>query len=573
MKLKLAILFTLLSVFVSNAAFRVEAWVSITNNPVGNTQTLVWNSALTRTWTNSAGDASTQIQTTNSIRNARTNLQSQLSSYLFTNGYSVTYGTNTNDVIIYGLTNAYFTIAIGGLWAKVDYYTNTVYGSSAYTVPYVDVNSNSFRIFQQSHIVTNLNYATQKVSSTSYPFTNFPHSMRTENPSFTNLSTFGGTNRPNDFLATNGGMRNVWASNMLVTNLTGTILSATLTSNTDTNGTYTNAIRINVSILLATNTTLLGGSASNMVLTNISWLNGYLGGLTNGQLVNVFLTNLPSAQVTNLNAYGGTLSNFIAHTMVVTNLSAPGSGANSQRIGASSTASGNSAVAYGVGAVAAGDYTVAVGTGAEANSSSGISIGTSAESQLPGDTALGTGAQASGGQSLALGPNASAGHTNSTALGKGATTTTTNQIVLGTSSEQVKIPGRLADSITTNLTIKGVNTVSGRFDYGQAFNSGLANGYNSGVRLGTNVWVKMSGYSGAVTNAGFVAESDGARHTLQFANPGLSVAILHNSGIEGTSANRIWTGTGGVVVSTNDPAMLEIIYDGDEGHWWIISFR
>lgn len=579
MKLKLILLLTLLNVLCSNAATRVEAWVSITNTPVGNTQTLVWNSSMTRTWTNSAGDASTQIQTTNSIRNARTNLQNQLSSYLFTNGYAITYGTNTNDVIIYGLTNAPFTITIGGLWASVAYYTNTVYGASAYTVPYIDYNSNTYRIFQQSHIITNFDYSTQKVSSTSYPFTNFPHSMRTDNPAFTNLSTFGGTNQPTDFLATNGGMRNVWASNLLVTNLTGTILSATLTSNTDTNGTYTNALRLNVNILLATNTTLLGGSASNMVLTNLTWLNGVLGGLTNGQLVNTFLTNIQSAQITNLNAYGGTLSNIIAHTLVATNLSSPGTGSQSEKLGSGSISSGTRSVAFGVSASATNSDSVAIGYGATAWAQGAIVVGAAAASDVYGlqSISIGSEAVAAGTNSIALGALAAVSqyHENSIALGKGAATTETNQIMMGTSVTKVTIPGRLEGGSITNSSLKGTNAFEAKLTFVPRSNTGLANGFNSGIVLGSNAWIKLSGPTAAYTNVGFSSSgvASGDRYLVHFDNPGLSVSVRHDSGLDATAANRVYTGTGAELNSTNNPAVLDLIYDGAVSRWRVNSFR
>lgn len=122
-------------------------------------------------------------------------------------------------------------------------------------------------------------------------------------------------------------------------------------------------------------------------------------------------------------------------------------------------------------------------------------------------------------------------------------------------------------------TLTGTNVINGRIDLIAGNRTTLANGYNSGTILGTNVYLRMSGPSAAYTNAGFAAAVDGSWHKLQFDNPGLSYTILDNSGLDAVAANRILTGTGGLINSTNNPVFVEVIYDAVNTKWRVIAFR
>lgn len=255
--------------------------------------------------------------------------------------------------------------------------------------------------------------------------------------------------------------------------------------------------------------------------------------------------------------------------------SASATNINTTAVGYAAVASTNYATAVGAGATASEYASIALGEGVVTSGREAVGVGTSdTESSAFGTVAVGGSAVASGGKSVALGYQSAASHTNSTAIGYAATTTTTNQVRIGTSSETVSIPGVLAiDGTQTNTTWRGTNVFNGRLDLYPGARTSLANGYNSGTVLGTNVYLRMSGPTAAYTNAGFAAAVDGTWHKLQFDNPGLSYTILNSSGLEATAANRILTGTGALVNSTNNPVFIETIYDGSVSRWRIISIR
>jgi hypothetical protein len=126
----------------------------------------------------------------------------------------------------------------------------------------------------------------------------------------------------------------------------------------------------------------------------------------------------------------------------------------------------------------------------------------------------------------------------------------------------------------TNPIVRGTNIINAQVVYTPTANSGLANGYNSAIALGAT-YVQFSGPSAAYTNVGFSAANvmNGKRHLCQFDNPGLSLTILHDSGLDSGDTNRIYTGTGALMNSTNNPAFLDIIYDTSVSRWRVISLR
>lgn len=140
-------------------------------------------------------------------------------------------------------------------------------------------------------------------------------------------------------------------------------------------------------------------------------------------------------------------------------------------------------------------------------------------------------------------------------------------------SGNTDIGGKVQLGTATNNTWTGTNVLNGRLDLTPRANTALANGYNSGTVLGTNVYIRCSGPTAAYTNAGFAAAVDGTWHKVQFDNPGLSYTLLPESGLEATAANRILTGTGALLNSTNNPAVAELMYDGAASRWRIWSFR
>ncbi len=314
------------------------------------------------------------------------------------------------------------------------------------------------------------------------------------------------------------------------------------------------------------------------------------------------------------------LRNIWASNMVATNFSSPGAGAGSQVIGSGATAAGDGAVVYGVSATGAGENSVTVGTSAAAAGENAVAVGDNTVARELGATALGVAAKATNVASTALGSFAEARNASSTAIGASAVTTADNQVRLGTVTETVSIPGTLTNTgtadflgavrfwaaltidgaaqingattisnalrvdrtltasnaqftaglLTTNSTLNGTNVINGRVDFTPRANTTLANGYNSGVVLGTNAWLQLSGPSAAYTNVGFAAAVSGTWHLVSLDNPVSSIGVLDNSGLEATAANRIRTGTGGTLVLTNNPAWLELIYDAGVARWRVI---
>lgn len=122
----------------------------------------------------------------------------------------------------------------------------------------------------------------------------------------------------------------------------------------------------------------------------------------------------------------------------------------------------------------------------------------------------------------------------------------------------------------TNTQLRGTNTVRGDLSFDARVNVDAANGNNTGLLLGTNVYLRIMGPSAAYTNGGFVAERAGAYHILQMTNPAITCVIV-NDALDGTAENRILTGTGADLVLTNNPAFLQIIYDGAASRWRVIT--
>lgn len=138
----------------------------------------------------------------------------------------------------------------------------------------------------------------------------------------------------------------------------------------------------------------------------------------------------------------------------------------------------------------------------------------------------------------------------------------------------------LGNANLTNLTVAGnsthgpggTNTFTGQVAFTRYNNTGLANGYNADISLGTNVYVKLSGPSGAFTNVGFVAGVNGEYHIVQ-QSTGQSMVMIEESGLESTAANRILLGlnTGGTYTNTNNPGCFTIVYDSAASRWILVG--
>jgi len=227
----------------------------------------------------------------------------------------------------------------------------------------------------------------------------------------------------------------------------------------------------------------------------------------------------------------------------------PGSGAGSEQFGFGAGSSGLNAVALGQSATASGSSSLAAGSGASAASDYSTAIG---------------GSSAAGEYSVAIGQSALATFGNSVALGSGVETTETNQVLLGTSSHHVSVPG-----VLRGFVADGTNRFSGSIAYTRKANSSLANGNNAAVDISTNVFVQLSGPSGAFTVNGIAGGEDG-RYVILLNRTGQNMTVANDSGVDPTAANRIYTLTGSDQATTAD-GCATLIYSAADSRWILVS--
>lgn len=499
---------------------RISLTISITNAPV-TSNTLVVN-ADTRTWTN-ASTASTILTNLISTAQSATNLYNQIANFPYSGGIFPQWLTETSIVLRAPLGGA-LSASQSGDWAILTLSTQS--GPLTFTAlwPLENMPTATNRTNQGSAFVYGLStFSTQAFATNSTAVSNLLQKGIGPLQRVQSEVRFDGrTAVSSNFFATNGFTANMTNINPVNTNLVN----------------YGNAIRSE-------------GSGGN------------------------------SLQVGSNSFALGTFALSIGNSAIAASDDAVA-------IGTSSLASNNYAMAIGNGAMATNTDTLALGRASAARSTSSMAIGQAADASAPYSISIGGGSEASGGASMSLGSGAVSGGTNatalgvsssavynrSTAIGYNSTTTTTNQIRLGTSAETISIPGIVEISGTqTNTTFTGTNVLNGRVDATPRNNTALANGYNSAVVFGTNLVVRFSGPSGAYTNAGFLAPGGPQIVWGHFDNPGLSFTLLDESGLDVTAANRIITGTGALLNSTNRVVIAGFIYDTTASRWRIISFR
>lgn len=298
------------------------------------------------------------------------------------------------------------------------------------------------------------------------------------------------------------------------------------------------------------------------------------------------ISNSPSisgniSQITNGTWRGGALSDGVSTNLVNHGnaFSSRGSGVSaSEQFGDSATATGEASTALGYSSTATADFSTAIGTAAGASEDSA--------------TALGSAANAGATNSTAIGVNATVDvtHTNSTAIGANATTTAANQVMLGAAGISVSVQNNL--TVGTNATIGGSLTVGGGaritgavtnlIEAGQAtWNAdadiaftrfaitSLANGNNAAVPVGTNVYIEVSGPSGAFTING-IANGRNGKIIIIDNQTGQDMTIANQSGTDPTAANRIITNTGADRATTGNGTAI-LIYSGAASRWRLIS--
>ncbi len=291
------------------------------------------------------------------------------------------------------------------------------------------------------------------------------------------------------------------------------------------------------------------------VVSNSPGISGTLGNVTNGLLRT---PKMISPTMTNGVNYGSAFSS-------------PGTGPNSLQLGIGALAGGNLAVAGGYSAFASGSAAVSLGAQSEATGDSSTAVGTSAFANAPSSSALGVSA------------TVGATHTNSTAVGANAATTDQNQVMLGSPGVSTVVnnylnvlAGATFGEAVTNLLLTGQNKLPAGADvsFGRYSLSTLANGINQDIIVGTNVFVEVSGPTGAFSIEGIAGGRDG-KFLIVLNRTGQNMTIATEGGATGNdpvAANRIISLSGADRVTTGDGAAL-LIYSSAASRWMLISFE
>jgi len=526
---------------VARADFQVLAVLQITNTPAPSPTNIVINAgtADTRSWTNGVLNPSTQIQITNSASAARTNLLVHFATYpVLSSGPGTPQlnfdfnATNVTCVNILAPFNTNLTVTLGGNWGFIIYYTN-VYSAATAILSSTNAMSSQART-NAGNAIVNLLSAMASTASNAIPL----GAVAFRNYLDTNTAQVVGNKTLIGPVISGGritGFTNAWGTNVAVTN--GTLYLMTISGSTFT-GSFGNT----------TNGTIW--AAFIRASTNY----GYIGALSNGLLYANILQNPVSTNLTNFGLA----------------ITSPGSGASSEQFGAGSTATGDFSFASGPGATANKPYALAIG-GAEATGTNAVAVGNGAEATVTDSVAVGRAAVVTGQKGIAVGTAATSNHSNSWAIA--GNTSAVDQGMLGTSGHTILVPGVLQVSGTqTNTTFTGTNNWNGDLAYSARTYSGLVNGFNTGILLGTNVVVELSGGTTIATIGSFIAERNGAEHEIRLSG-GITNVIANESGAESVNTSyRITTGTGADVPLTNQPAWIRIRYRTASSRWELMSW-
>ncbi len=252
--------------------------------------------------------------------------------------------------------------------------------------------------------------------------------------------------------------------------------------------------------------------------------------------------------------------------------SSHGAGIASEQFGVGATASADGSTALGNGAIADGQNGTAAGTESQASGLNSAAVGSGATATGISSVALGGVAQADGSSALGQNSFVASTHTNSTAIGQSATTTAKNQVMLGTSAIDVAVNHNLTvGGVITGVSFGNTNGFPSGSDvaFGRYDLSSLANGNNAGVIVGTNVFVEVSGPSGAFVINGIAGGRDG-KFIIILNQTTQNMTIAHDSGTDPVAANRIYTMTAADRATTGNGAAM-LIYSGAASRWILIS--
>jgi hypothetical protein len=125
-----------------------------------------------------------------------------------------------------------------------------------------------------------------------------------------------------------------------------------------------------------------------------------------------------------------------------------------------------------------------------------------------------------------------------------------------------------------DATLTGSNKINGDLSFDRFINSTMINGNNSGILIGTNVIVELSGATTIAQYAGFTASRDGDFRLVRASGAVTNILVDANDIVwspDGTAARRMVTGTGGAIVMTNNPSWWKMLYRGASSRWEIMD--
>lgn len=167
------------------AATQVYSTVTVTNGAaMTNGMQFTVNGDIRIAVTNITNAARSFLITNNNERLA-TNLYTHVLSYGFTN--TTLQWVSSNSIRLIGGTNYALAVSQFGNWCSISNYTSVVYSAIGYTTPYRTTDSEAFRIWQQNHILTNLQYATERLNAAWTAFASFVNNQNTNGQNVTNL--------------------------------------------------------------------------------------------------------------------------------------------------------------------------------------------------------------------------------------------------------------------------------------------------------------------------------------------------------------------------------------------------
>lgn len=541
-----AILFLVLAVFGARAAERISLSITVSNLPVTG-DALGFSAPATKliTWSNTT--SSTFVSTNLTMAGCATNLFLQMAAYAPWTPRPALQWVNDTNFLVIAECGAVITVTNSGTWAVLSLDTNDCAALIDVRVPVASEKSAGVRNYIASELVKAVNtYAT-----------NVFDGIR-----LTNLTGLNGTvNR-----LTNGNY-------------------VTATNN---GGLSSGVIISNVIQLHGTNHLLYGGTVeasilTNNVITNVAVLHGTLLGLTNGVLTANRITNGVGLNATVYWLTNGVWTNATFDVPKMTNatvyggFSSPGYmadgtlAATSEQFGSGALATNTSALAVGSAALAAGEFSTAIGRSTLATNYNSLAIGPSAEARGRSSIAIGGEAISELTNTIAIGTGAYAGHHNSVAVGVNATTTAAGQMMLGSADvSQVATFGRIEAGSYTNSMHTGSNAFRGSVGWEEVSISTLANGNNIAAPA-TNKFMRLvaSGPTAAFALCGIQGGWNG-RELVIWNDTGQAMTMAHESGVDPTPANRIYsTSQGDLACGTN--AVVWLMYSAAKSRWLITA--